>query len=171
MEKALILGRQVKGLYSLNKGTELQESKEVFGSFQLNRKAKKIAIACFSDSKLWHFHLQHSPFDQMKYVGLFDRNNLIDHGIYQMCPMAKMHRNAFPLSTTRVLDCFELLHVDIWGPYPHSTYNRSKFFLTIIDDHSRATRVLLLTHKTNAFPLLKAFVIFIEKQFGTNVKL
>jgi len=85
--------------------------------------------------------------------------------------MAKMHRKSFPLSTTRVLNCFELLHVDIWGPYPYSTYNGSTLFLTIANDRSRATWVHLLAHKSNAFLLLKAFVTFVEKQFCASVKI
>jgi len=28
----------------------------------------------------------------------------------------------------------------------------------------------LLAHKSNAFPLLKAFVVFVENQFGVTVK-
>jgi len=58
--------------------------------------------------------------------------------------------------------CFELIHVDIWGPYPHKTYNVFQYFLTIVDDYSRATWVHLMAHKSNAFPLLKAFIIFVE---------
>jgi len=100
-------------------------------------------VACFTASKLWHFRLGHLPFEQMKYVDLLESNNLKHHGVCQACPMAKLHRHGFPSSTTRTLNCFELLHVDIWGPYPHSTYNGSKLFLTIVDDHSQATWVHL----------------------------
>jgi len=106
----------------------------------------------------------------MRHVDIFQCNKFRHHGICQICSMAKMHRSFFPLSNTKALTVFELLHVDIWGPYPHSTYNGSRFFVTIVDDHSRATWVHLLAHKSNAFPLLKAFVIFVEKQFGTTVK-
>ena len=63
------------------------------------------------------------------------------------------------------------MHVDIWGPYPHSTCNGSRMFLTIVDDHSRATLVHLLAHKGNAFPLLKAFILFVENQHDASVKI
>ena len=64
-----------------------------------------------------------------------------------------------------------MIHVDIWGPYPHKTHDGARFFLTIVDDCSRATWIHLLTHKSNAFPLLKAFVAFVGTQFGTAVKI
>lgn len=51
--------------------------------------------------------------------------------------------------------------------YQRQTPQGYRFFLTITDDYSRAT---LLTHKSNAFPILKAFVTFVEKQFAITVK-
>ena len=40
-----------------------------------------------------------------------------------------------------------------------------------MDDYCRATWVHLMAHKSNTFPLVKAFVIFIEQQFDTHVKI
>lgn len=173
LQKAVILGREVKGLYCLEKGEALQEANAALKRQILknNNQTEDNVIACFSASELWHFRLGHLPFDQMRHVGISQCNNLKFHGVCQICPMAKMHRSSFSLSNTRASANFELLHVDIWGPYPHSTYNGSRFFLTIVDDHSRATWVHLLAHKSNAFPLLKAFVVFVERQFEATVKI
>jgi len=88
-----------------------------------------------------------------------------------VCPKAKLHRQPFPLSTTRASTIFELIHVDIWGPYKCATYDGYKYFLTIVDDHSRATWVHLMTTKSNAFPLLQQFISFAENQFGVSVKI
>ena len=92
------------------------------------------------------------------------------HGICQVCPIAKMHRLGFPLSSSRAQHCFNLLHVRIWGPYPHCTSDGAKYFLSIVDDCSRATWVHLMANKSNAFPLLRAFVIFAKTHFGAAVK-
>ena len=64
-----------------------------------------------------------------------------------------------------------MIHVDIWGPYPHSTHDGARYFLTIVDDCSRATWVHLMAHKSNAFPLLKTFVIFIANQCRSSIKI
>jgi len=82
-----------------------------------------------------------------------------------------MHILGFPLTTSRAKECFDLIQVDIWGPYSHNTCEGAKFFLTIVDDCSRATWVHLMAHKSNAFPLLKAFIIFVHNQFGIAVKM
>ena len=34
---------------------------------------------------------------------------------------------------------FDLVHIDIWGPFNVSTPARHKYFLTIVDDYTRAT--------------------------------
>lgn len=39
---------------------------------------------------------------------------------------------------------FYLIHYYVLGPYPHESTYGSSYFLTIVDDHFRATRVYLL---------------------------
>ena len=85
--------------------------------------------------------------------------------------MAKLHRQPFPLSTHIANSCFVILHVDIWGPYPHKTYDGAVYFLSIMDDKSRATWVHLMATKSVAFPLLKTFVTYVEKQYEATVKI
>jgi len=136
---------------------------------QLFQTTTQSVTVCFSDSELWHFRFGHLPFEQLQHVGI-SHCNKARHGICQICPMAKLHRNSFSLSNTKCAFSFELIHVDIWGSYPHKTYNGFQYFWTIVDDHSRATWVHLMAHKSNAFPLLKAFVSFLEQQFDTHVK-
>ena len=64
-----------------------------------------------------------------------------------------------------------MLHVDIWGGYKCKTYNGFQYFLTIVDDYSRATWVHLLSHKSNAFSMLQTFIVQIETQFRAIVKM
>ena len=91
--------------------------------------------------------------------------------VCSICPKAKLYRQSFPLSSTRAKVVFELIHVDIWSAYKCTTYDGYKYFLTIVDDYSRATWVHLMSSKSNAFPLLQSFIIFIEKQFHASVKI
>lgn len=116
-----------------------------------------------------HFRLGHPSFEQMKFMN-FPSFNKKDHSsVCQICPMAKMHRLPFPLSHNRASKLFELLHVDILGPHPHSIHNGCKF-LTIVDDFSRSIWVPLLSHKSNATPLLKTFIVSVERLFDAKFK-
>ena len=68
--------------------------------------------------------------------------------ICDVCPQAKQSRQSFPLSVTRSSKNFELLHIDIWGPFSIPSHNGSRFFLTIVDDYSRCTWVYLMKTKS-----------------------
>lgn len=41
----------------------------------------------------------------------------------------------FPLSQTSSKACFDLIHMDIWGPFRTPTIHGHQYFLTIVDDH------------------------------------
>ena len=60
--------------------------------------------------------------------------------------------------------------MDTWGPYKVSTNGKYRYFLTIVDDFSRATWTYLMVHESEAFEVLKKFLKFVEVQFGTKVK-
>jgi len=66
---------------------------------------------------------------------------------------------------------FELLHIDIWGPYRVANYDGFKLFLSIVDDFSRATWVFLLSRKSNAFSMLESFITYITTQLHAQVKI
>ncbi|XP_074287642.1 uncharacterized protein LOC141612789 [Silene latifolia] len=65
---------------------------------------------------------------------------------------------------------FDLIHIDLWGPYHTATYNGYKYFLTIVDDFTRCTWTHLLTCKGNAFVFIKSFIQMVDTQFGRKVK-
>lgn len=45
----------------------------------------------------------------------------------------------FPINIIKIKMIFELIHIDTWGPHKNTTYNGFKYFLTIVDDYSKAT--------------------------------
>ena len=84
--------------------------------------------------------------------------------------MARQSRLPFPPKTHTTTGIFELLHVDLWGPYQTTTHDNFKYFITLVDDFSKSTWTQLLSCKSNAFHVLKAFVLMVENQFSTTVK-
>jgi len=85
-------------------------------------------------------------------------------------PKARQHRLPFQISTTFSSHAFELVHVDTWGPYYVKSHAGHRFFLTIVDDYTRATWTHLMITKDEAIGLLKAFVQMVHTQFSTSVK-
>lgn len=62
------------------------------------------------------------------------------------------------------------MYIDIWGPYKHCTYDGYRYFLTIVDDHSRFTWVHLLKQKSYVFTLIKAFIALVQTQISKRIK-
>lgn len=108
------------------------------------------------------------PFEKLKHIDSIDCH--VVPTICNVCLQSRMHRCVFHVSIIQTKHVFEMLHVDLWGPYRFPTYDGHRYFITIVDDFSRATWVQLFFSKTNAFPILQSFIAFIENQFQTCVK-
>lgn len=65
---------------------------------------------------------------------------------------------------------FQLIHVDIWGPFNTPTSNGERYFLTVFDDFSRGTWVFLMHSKIDVIRLLKQFFALVVTQFSAQVK-
>jgi len=55
------------------------------------------------------------------------------------CQLAKFHSFPFPLSKSIALKPFDLVHVDLWGPYKVTDTSGVYYFLTLLDDCTRHT--------------------------------
>ncbi|CAN1297126.1 Retrovirus-related Pol polyprotein from transposon RE2 [Linum perenne] len=100
----------------------------------------KVCVSRCSTSffNLWHFRLGHSSLDSLcKSLVSKVQNNF--H--CRVRPLAKQHKLKFPCSTSHANEVFDLIHVDIWGPYSVPTIDGHRYFLTIVDDCSRFTWV------------------------------
>lgn len=64
----------------------------------------------------------------------------------------------------------ELIHLDVLGPYKINTFDGFKYFLTIVDDFSRATWTYLLRSKYEVYNCFMSFNNLVENQFSVKVK-
>lgn len=111
----------------------------------------------------WYLRLGHTPFDNMKYISfLSNKFPKRQSFICSICPRARQQRLPFPESSIDSTAPFQLIHVYLWGSYPTQIYNSFKYFLTIVDDFTRATWTHLLSSKANTFVVLKSFIIMIN---------
>uniref|UniRef100_A0A2N9F8W6 Integrase catalytic domain-containing protein n=1 Tax=Fagus sylvatica TaxID=28930 RepID=A0A2N9F8W6_FAGSY len=91
--------------------------------------------------------------------------------VCNICPLAKQKRLPFSNNNNLSSCPFDLVHVDIWGPYHVSTVEGYKYFLTLVDDCSRTTWLYLMKLKSEARPLLESFITMIKTQFGHQIKI
>ena len=119
---------------------------------------------------LWHNRLGHAPESKMKYIDSISVSSKCKE-VCLTCPMAKFAKLHYEVSDSCASDCFELMHIDIWGAYKVSAREKFRYFLTIVDDHSRATWVYLLQFKSQAFSILQKFWNYVHTHFGKAIKI
>jgi len=84
-------------------------------------------------------------------------------------PLAKQSHAPFPSSNNHANNIFSLIHVDVWGPYLTTNRDRSRLFLTIVDDYSCVMWVFLMQSKGQVLSHLKMFFSLSKNQFGKSI--
>jgi len=120
--------------------------------------------------EFWHKRLGHPSSKALNLLEFSSSSSSFDSHTCEICIRAKHSRDSFPLSNTTSTMAFELIHCDLWGPYRTSALCGSRFFLTIVDDYSRAVWIYLLTSKQEAPTHMKNFLALVERQFSTHVR-
>lgn len=110
-------------------------------------------------------HLSNTVLSKLGFVQNSDSSHICD-----VCHIAKQTRSSFPLSEISSKCCFELVHVDIWGPYHVASISRAKYFLTIVDDCFRAVWTFLMQTKSKIINIIGDFLLYTVNQFGLQVK-
>ena len=126
-----------------------------------------------SSSVLRHRRLGHPSYKVLATLPVFDTLK-IDFSASSHCDIcfkAKQTRSAFPDSLNKAEVPFGLIHCDVWGPYRTPASCGAVYFLTVVDDYSRAVWTYLMLEKSEVSTLLKNFCTMSEKQFGRSVKM
>ncbi|GKB73809.1 retrovirus-related pol polyprotein from transposon TNT 1-94 [Tanacetum coccineum] len=177
--KVMGLGKKIAGLYHLlnvpmdsvdMKIREMVESHMSSGLFSCLAVIYNKPV-CPNMFSLWHHRLGHLSVSKMKHIQCTDVTRVNKTGSTCLtCPMAKLTKWPFSLSDLDSSAAFHLIHMDTWGLYKVPTNGKFRYFLTIVDDFSRATWTYLMVHKLDAFEILKTFLKFVELQFSTKEK-
>ncbi|MDD0534417.1 hypothetical protein PS000_23715, partial [Shigella sonnei] len=70
------------------------------------------------------------------------------------------------VSTSRPL---QLLHMDLFGPSRTKSFGGNYFAFVIVDNYSRFTWTLFLTHKSEAFHVFKNFLKKVQNEKETTI--
>ena len=138
----------------MSKDYQLQNYQDNYVKFvpQQNNKALYVVTTFFSTSELWHVCLGDLALHQSKHFDIPECNNFRRHGVRQI----------YPTTIQELYIVLSFYVLNFRGPYPHSTCNGSQCFLTIVDDHSRATPLHLMAHKSNGLSMLKTLLFLVK---------
>lgn len=96
---------------------------------------------------------------------LFNKIDLCD-----ICHFSKQKRLPFPVINNTSSKYFDLVHVDIWGPYYTLSIDGHNYCFTLVDDFSHFTWIILMKHKIETKKHISTFISFIHNQFFTSLK-
>ena len=99
---------------------------------------------------LWHKRLGHISNQRIQRLVLeeiLDPLNLSDFQVCIECIKGKQ-TNVKKNDVNRRGDILELIHIDICGPFPTSSWNGQQYFINFIDDYSRYDYLYLIHEKS-----------------------
>jgi len=172
--KMIGLTKQVNGLYHYFPPAP---TSHLASSFSPNKVCNSVVHSpCNSDTSvpsdaLWHFrrgHLSHSRILTMS--SLYPSISINKNSVCDLRHFAKHKHLPFSISQTNASSNFELIHFDIWGPISTASIHGYRYFLTILDDHSRFLWVILLKTKAEVSTHDKNFITLIQTQFHITPK-
>ncbi|CAH9108426.1 unnamed protein product, partial [Cuscuta epithymum] len=125
-----------------------------------------------SDFELWHRRLGHPSDRVIRLLPHFVTSSSVKklNKACEVCPQAKQVRDSFTINSFRASRILELVHCDLWGPYKTPSTCDAIYFLTLVDDFSRAVWVYLLRDKKEVFRFFLSFITMVEKQYEVSVK-
>ncbi|KAJ1695814.1 hypothetical protein LUZ63_012512 [Rhynchospora breviuscula] len=132
--------------------------------------ARASHVSKSEDGLMWHRRMGH-PSTQTTLLLPGVKNDSFDtKRKCDICLRAKQTRDVFPISLNKAVEPFELVHCDIWGPYRQPSHCGAHYFLTVVDDFSRAVWIYLMTEKKESSKLLISYCKMAKTQFGKHVK-
>lgn len=98
------------------------------------------------------------------------KNEKQDTHVCHICLLAKQKHLPFKSRKNICASSFELVHIDTWGLFSVPTIDGCRYFLAIVDDHSRATWIYLLKNKSDVLHVFPGFIAMVENQFKMKVQ-
>ncbi|XP_073136981.1 uncharacterized protein [Henckelia pumila] len=86
------------------------------------------------------------------------------------CKLAKFSALPFYKSISFSIAPFDLVHSDVWGPYPVYTKGGSRYYVFFIDDFTHYTWVYLMKCKSDFLTIFRNFKALVKTQHSSVIK-
>lgn len=86
------------------------------------------------------------------------------------CALGKQHRSPFKSSKTTTARPLELVHTDVCGPLPVTSYGGNNYFVTLLDDYSKLSVVHPIARKSDAAMAVQSALNMLENQIDVRTK-
>jgi len=180
-QKMIDLGDLCDGLYRLRMPPPSHSShfSDNITTFPCNKVSSQSCnyVSCTSNIHIpsiapWHFRLGHLSNQRLSQMHqLYPTIHVDNKSTCDICHFAKQKKLPYTLSSSIASSKFELLHFDIWGPIAKVSIHGHRYFLTIVDDHSRFLWTILLKNKYDVPSHIPNFIQLIQNQHNVTPKI
>ncbi|KAH9680944.1 hypothetical protein KPL71_026750 [Citrus sinensis] len=122
---------------------------------------------------LWHFRLGHMSERGLRELSkqeVLGEDKIEPLEFCEECVLGKSSRVKFSTGAHVSRGTLEYIHADLWGPAQTASLGGARYFLSLIDDHSRMVWVYVLKNKDEVFERFKNWKTLIETQTNRKVK-
>lgn len=132
-------------------------------------------------AELWHRrygHLSYPALGQLCTDGMVDGISVPARAFEaacreqtcETCIRAKQTRQPFPSSTSTSEHPLSLVHMDVCGPMPTQSLGGSRYMATFLDDYSKFSVVVPVSHKSDVAAAVIRIITLLENQCGHRLK-
>ena len=101
--------------------------------------AATAAVSSIPSLALWHARLGHASSSRVQQLTSRGLLGLVSTENFDCvsCQLGKQPTLPFNSSESISTDIFDLIHSDVWGPFPVSSIGESRYFVVFVDNYSR----------------------------------
>lgn len=114
--------------------------------------------------QLLHVRLGHKPLSKLKHIRGCNKQDF--NGFFcDTCDISNILHVPFPQNETMSEHAFELIHIDMWGPYPIADRTGENYFVTLVDDFSHGIKAYLLKFRFQVYDAIENFMAYMKNIF------
>ena len=117
------------------------------------------AVSSLPSLALWHSCLGHASSSQVQQLASKGLLGSVSKKIFDCtsCQLGKQLVLSFNNSESISNSIFELIHSDIWEPFPVASIGGSQYFVVFIDDYSRYSWIFPMKSRSEILPIYSNF--------------
>jgi histone deacetylase 1/2 len=167
--KILYKGLSKQGLYPIPFDLPLLQA----SSLTKTDSSPSAFVGKLNKQSLWHRRFGHPSYEVVRHM--LNKCNIrsscdVQSSVCEPCLLGKFHKQPFPISQSRSLKPFELVHSDVWGPSPYVSLDGFRYYVLFVDDCTRYTWIFPMKNKNEVFSYFQSLLAFVKTQFSLSIK-
>ena len=151
--------------------------RRLFELISFHLPSSRLSVSAISEKStsslaLWNSRLGHASISRVKQLVSRGLLGSISNKSFDCIPYQFGKQTTLPFNNSvfHALFSFDLIHSDVWSPYPITNQDGSRYFVIFVDDFSQYTWIYLYKNRSELYQKYHDFTKMIETQFSKPIK-